>query len=183
MREAIGAAYEQWDGKGWPGAPGGEDVPVAARIAQLAEFVEVAHRVGGVEEAKALARKQRGGQFDPGLSDLIVEEGDLILSGLAEVGTWNAVLDAGPALTVSLSGEEIDVALSAVADFVDLKSPYFLGHTSALAALAGDAAVDLGMSTAETRMVRRAALVSGFGRLVVAGHRAGRRSASGWSSC
>src|SRR5213083_845555 len=27
----------------------GDDVPVASRIAQLAEFVEVAHRLGGVE--------------------------------------------------------------------------------------------------------------------------------------
>jgi DNA-binding CsgD family transcriptional regulator len=37
VREAVGAAYEQWDGRGWPGELGGEAVPVAARIAQLAE--------------------------------------------------------------------------------------------------------------------------------------------------
>ena len=56
--DALGAAYEQWDGRGWPGELKGEDVPLAARIAQLAEFVEVAHRVGGVEAAKALARRR-----------------------------------------------------------------------------------------------------------------------------
>jgi len=129
--------------------------------------VEVAHRIGGVQEAKALARKQSGKQFDPRLCDLIVNEGELILSDLDEVRTWNAVIDAEPTLTVTLSGEEIDAALTAVADFVDLKSPYFLGHTSALAALAADAAIELGMSAADPRTVRRAALVSGFGRLGV----------------
>ncbi|MEA2461954.1 MAG: hypothetical protein QOH90_2131 [Actinomycetota bacterium] len=167
VREAVGAAYEQWDGKGWPGVLRGENVPAAARIAQLAEFVEVAHRVGGVEEAKALARKRRGEQFDPGLCDLVVGEGDLILSGLDGVGTWKAVIDAEPALAVTLSGGEIDAALQAVADFVDLKSPYFLGHTGALAALGSTAAVELGMSATDVCTVRRAALVSGFGRLGV----------------
>ena len=167
VQAAVGAAYEQWDGNGWPGALHGEDVPDAARIAQLAEFVEVAHRVGGVEAATAIARKERGRQFDPRLCDLLVEEGDLILSDLAEIRTWSAVIDAEPALTVTLVGDEIDAALAAVADFIDLKSPYFLGHTSALAALAGDAAVELGRSAGEVRTVRRSALVSGFGRLGV----------------
>jgi hypothetical protein len=32
--DAVGAAYEQWDGRGWPGARRGDDVPVGARIAQ-----------------------------------------------------------------------------------------------------------------------------------------------------
>jgi hypothetical protein len=131
VREAVGAAYEQWDGKGWPGALSGEDVPVAARVAQFAEFVEVAHRVGGVEEAKTLARKQRGRQFDPRLCDLLVAEGDAILSGLDQLPTWNAVTDAEPTLAVTLSGGQIDTALEAVADFTDLKSPYFLGHARA----------------------------------------------------
>src|SRR4051812_30329273 len=28
---ALGGAYEQWDGRGWPGELAGEDVPIAAR--------------------------------------------------------------------------------------------------------------------------------------------------------
>jgi hypothetical protein len=80
--EAVGAAYEQWDGKGWPGALKGDSIPLPARLAQLGEFIEVAHRVGGVEEAKALAKKRRGGQFDPHLADIIVAEGEMILADL-----------------------------------------------------------------------------------------------------
>src|SRR5436309_3066623 len=36
--DALAAAYEQWDGHGWPGRLSGDDVPLASRIAQLAEF-------------------------------------------------------------------------------------------------------------------------------------------------
>jgi hypothetical protein len=44
-------------------------VPVASRLAQAAEFVEVANRVGGVDAARELARERRGEQFDPAVSD------------------------------------------------------------------------------------------------------------------
>lgn len=165
VQEAVGTAYEQWDGRGWPGALEGENVPIGARISQLAEFIEVAHRVGGVEKAKALARKERGKQFDPQLCDILVHEGDLILSDLEQARTWDAVIEAEPSLAVTLSGEEIDAALEALADFVDLKSPYFLGHARGLADLVGKAAAELGASAAAGLSMRRAALVSGFGRL------------------
>src|SRR5580765_33480 len=48
VQQAVGAAYEQWDGRGWPGQLAGEEVPVASRLAQIGEFVEVAHRLGGI---------------------------------------------------------------------------------------------------------------------------------------
>ena len=38
---ALAAAYEMWDGRGWPGELEGDAIPIASRIAQLAEFVEV----------------------------------------------------------------------------------------------------------------------------------------------
>src|SRR5436853_1382893 len=43
--DALAAAYERWDGRGWPGKLAGDQVPLAARIAQVAEFVEVANRM------------------------------------------------------------------------------------------------------------------------------------------
>jgi hypothetical protein len=92
--------------------------------------------VGGVEAAKELARERRGGHFDPALSDLLDAEADVLLSGLESVGVWDAVIDAEPALAVVLSGEQADAALAAIANFVDLKSPYFLGHAGRRFALA-----------------------------------------------
>src|ERR1051326_3978335 len=69
-QEAVGASYEQWDGKGWPGGLAGERIPIASRLAQFAEFVEVAHRLGGVDAALALAERKAGSQFDPALADV-----------------------------------------------------------------------------------------------------------------
>jgi hypothetical protein len=60
VRDGVGAAYEQWNGKGWPGELKADAIPVAARIALLVEFMEVAHRVGGVANAVTLARRRAG---------------------------------------------------------------------------------------------------------------------------
>jgi len=35
VQESVGAAYEQWDGKGWPGNLKGEAIPVASRLSAL----------------------------------------------------------------------------------------------------------------------------------------------------
>ena len=61
----------------------------------------------------------------------------MILGGSTTSATWDAVIEAEPALAVVLSGERFDAALLAIANFVDLKSPYFLGHARAVAELAG----------------------------------------------
>ena len=163
--DALGAVYEQWDGRGWPGALRGADVPAAARLAQFAEFVEVAHRVGGVEAARELARRRGGGQFDPALAALVRDDADAILGGLDGAATWDAVIEAEPALAVVLSGDRIDAALLAIGSFVDLKTPYALGHARAVAELAGAAAERAGLPEEEARTLRRAALVHDLGRL------------------
>jgi HD-GYP domain-containing protein (c-di-GMP phosphodiesterase class II) len=165
--DALNWAYETWDGRGWPGERKGADVPLAARLAQLAEFVEVAHRVGGVEAAKRLAHERASKQFDPELAELVRAEGEMILSGLDDVESWDAVIDAEPALAVVLSSERFDAALLAIANFVDLKSPYSLGHSRAVADLAAAAGLQLGVFETEVRTLRRAGLVHDLGRLGV----------------
>jgi HD-GYP domain-containing protein (c-di-GMP phosphodiesterase class II) len=165
--DALGAAYEQWDGRGWPGELRGDTVPIASRLTQMSEYAEVAHRVGGVEAAKRLARERSGKQFDPQLADLMRADGDMVLAGLDSVSTWDAVIDAEPSLAVVLSAERFDAALEAIANFVDLKSPYFLGHARAVADLAGAAAEASGFAEPQVRTLRRAGLVHGLGRLGV----------------
>ena len=66
-----------------------------------------------------------------------------------------------------LSPEECDAALLAIANFVDLKSPYTLGHSHAVAELAAAAGTQLGMPGDEVRTLYRAGLVHDFGRLGV----------------
>ena len=167
VREGVGAAYEQWNGKGWPGELKADAIPVAARIAQLAEFMEVAHRVGGVASATALARRRAARQFDPGLAALLCADAAEIFGGLDSVPAWQTVIDSEPALAVELSADQLDHALEAIANFVDLKSPFMLGHSVAVAGLAQEAGRRLRLPPDQVAMLRRAGLVHGFGRLGV----------------
>jgi HD-GYP domain-containing protein (c-di-GMP phosphodiesterase class II) len=167
VQEAVGASYEQWDGRGWPGRLDGDGVPIASRLAQFSEFVEVAHRIGGTEAAIALAQKRAGAQFEPALAALLCADAEAILGGLESARTWDAVIAAEPALGVTLSGDQYDAALLAVANFVDLKSPYTLGHARAVSELAAAAGDHQGLAADDVLLVRRSGLVAGLGRLGV----------------
>src|SRR5215472_13785442 len=167
VQDAVGASYEQWDGRGWPGKLRGDAVPIASRLANLAEYVEVAHRVGGVGAAVAVAERRGGSQFDPLLAKMLCRDADRILGDLDRAQTWDAVIAAEPALGLTLSGERLDAALLAVASFVDLKSPYRLGHARAVGELAPAAGAGLGLGPDDVATLRRAGLVCGLGRLGV----------------
>ena len=166
-QEAVSASYERWDGRGWPGRLRGKEIPLAARICQLAEYVEVAYRVGGVATATALARDRSGGQFDPELVSVLVGEATTVFADLDATQTWVTVIEAEPALRRRLEGDEVDRALEAVADFVDLKSPYTLGHSRGVADLAARAGRELRLSAEDVATLHRAALVHDLGRLGV----------------
>ena len=165
--DALANSYERWDGKGFPGDASGADIPMSARIVQLAEFVEVAHRTGGVAGAIDVARRRSGKQFDPTLVEVFTTDVEKVFHGVDELTSWDAVLDGEPSLRITLSATETDEALRAIARFVDLKSPYTLGHSQALAELASQAGRQLGLPTDEAHALFRAGLVTGFGRLGV----------------
>ena len=164
---ALGASYERWDGRGVPDGLVGAAIPIASRIAHLSEFLEVAYRTDGVEAAVALGRRRSGTQFDPNLVEIVEADAEKVFHQLDELDSWDAVIDGEPGLARTLSAEECDEALAAIARFVDLKSPSTLGHSEAVAVLAASAAAELRLPSAEQRLVHRAGLVAGLGRLGV----------------
>ena len=129
----------------------GEDIPIASRITQIGEFTEVAHRVGGTAAAVSVAEKHAGSQFDPELASAFCAHAEEILDGLDGGETWDAVIGAEPSLGVYLSPSQFDAALLAIADFVDLKSPYTLGHARGVSELAAAAAATVGLGDTEVR--------------------------------
>ena len=181
--DALGSSYERWDGKGYPAGLVGERVPMASRIVQLSEFLEVAHRNDGIDGALDLARRRSGSQFDPMLVDVVVADAEKVFQGLDELDSWDAVIDGEPALARLLTQVECDEALAAIGRYVDLKSPFTAGHSAAVARLAEDTAAGLGLPDTDQQLLRRAGLVSGFGRLGVSNaiwDKAGSLSASEW---
>ena len=167
VRDSLGQAFERWDGKGTPGEAKGEDISVASRLVSLADVVEVFHRAGGVPAAVSVARERSGTQFDPALVDAFCRDAAELFGGIESATTWDAVIAAEPELEVVLTDEELDAALAAIANFADLKSPYTLGHSSAVAELAGAAARSQELPDADVVLVRRAGFVHDLGRLGV----------------
>jgi HD-GYP domain-containing protein (c-di-GMP phosphodiesterase class II) len=165
--EALAGSYERWDGRGWPGKLAGDDIPVASRVVQVAEFTEVAHRVGGIDAAIAITQQRRATQFDPLVVDTLRLDAVKIFSPIDEVDSWDAVIDAEPSLTIALTEHECDEALRAIGRFVDLKSPSMVGHSVAVAELAAAGARHLGLPDDQIRTLYRAGLVHTFGRLGV----------------
>ena len=167
IRDTIGQTFERWDGKGIPNGIKGDDLLLPARIVAMADVVEVYHRTSGDEGAVAVARERSGTQFDPALVDLVAAEASTLFDDLDAATSWQAVIDAEPGLTAPLSSDALDTALEAIADFVDIKSPYTLGHSRAVAELAANASQAMGLDAATATHVRRAGLLHDLGRLGV----------------
>jgi HD-GYP domain-containing protein (c-di-GMP phosphodiesterase class II) len=162
--EPLLQVFARWDGKGVPDGVGGEDVAVAIRLVQLADIVEVYHRREGIAAAVAVARERSGSQFDPRLVEAFADCADDILAGLEEQSSWDAVIAAEPGLASALSGVVLDGVLETIADFCDLKSPWFTGRSRAVSSLAENAARSAGLPDDDVTTVRRAGLLHDIGR-------------------
>jgi HD-GYP domain-containing protein (c-di-GMP phosphodiesterase class II) len=114
-----------------------------------------------------VARQRRGSQFDPDVVDLFAAEAQSIFEDLDSAVSWEAVIAAEPGLATRLADAQFEAALEAIADFTDVKSPYTIGHSRAVADLAGKAAGLLGLGERSARLVRQAGLVHDLGRLGV----------------
>lgn len=166
-QSVLGYTFERYDGGGLPGGIAGDGIPIAMRVAQLADTVEVHHRTYGVGGAVAMARNRRGGQFDPAVVDAFVGDADVILSEPGPGAAWGTALKEAPDYGVRLASDELDALLVALGDFVDLKCPFTLGHSRAVAELAAGAASVMGMDSGTVTLVRRAGAVHDLGRIGV----------------
>lgn len=167
VRDTVEQSFERWDGRGVLKGLKGHEILVTSRLVNLADVVEVFHAAGGVDAAVSVARERAGTQFDPDLVELFARGADALFSELDAVSAWEAVVTAEPASRYRLNSSELDVALEALADFCDIKSPYTLGHSRGVATLVDAAAFSSGLGSADAMLVRRAALVHDLGNLGV----------------
>jgi HD-GYP domain-containing protein (c-di-GMP phosphodiesterase class II) len=167
VRDALRCTFECWNGKGHPNHVHGEAIPLPMRIVHVTHDMEAIARHNSPGRAMEAARERRGETYDPAVADVFLAHGDAWFDRLAAIEPWDAVLAVEPEPHRMLSGEALDAALSVVADFIDLKSPYWGGHSRRCAKLAGDAARVLGLDDEQIASLRRAALLHDFGTTVV----------------
>lgn len=163
VSDCLGQTFTRWDGRGVPRDVRGTGIDVATRLVQLVDVAEVHHRRGGAGAAVAALAMRRGSALDPELVDEFARAGPAVLDALPAESSWDELVAADPSPR-PLSDDELDAALEAIADFVDLKSPWFAGHSRGVADLAAAAARRAGLPAAEVRTLRRAGLVHDLGR-------------------
>lgn len=164
---ALAQAFERWDGKGFPGQAAGEAIEAAMRVVQIADDAEVFVRTAGIDAAVEMLRSRRGTEFDPRLVDIATENADQVLGGLDDCDTWDAVMDGCAPLDRRVEEAELDKVLEIFADYADIKSPWYLGHSRAVAELAARAAQVHGLGGDDVDLVRRAALTHRLGAVGV----------------
>jgi HD-GYP domain-containing protein (c-di-GMP phosphodiesterase class II) len=150
--EGIRSLDEHWDGDGHPLGLRRREIPLLARIAGLAQTVEIC--------GPRTARKRSGRWFDPDLVALVREE-ELPRDEIALAAEVAAL--APPSAAIPADEERVTRVAHAFAEVVDAKSPSTGGHSHRVAALVAGAAeqLDLGAGTD----VVRAALLHDIGKL------------------
>jgi len=167
---AIAALDEHWDGSGKPAGLGGLAIPLAARLALLAQVADVFQIAAGPEAALAEVAARRGTWFDPELVDTFLRLG-------SSPAFWSEVnaptLEARigffePEETRIVVDEEyLDDIAEAFGAVIDAKSPYTGGHSGRVGDYAQGLGVALGMAQPDVRHLRRAAVLHDVGKLAV----------------
>lgn len=167
IQQALTQCHETWNGRGGPRGLKAEEIALEARIFHVAADAEISHRMGGVEAAVARARRQAGSFFDPDVVERFCMVAQDLFGRLETQEPWDAVLTAEPAPQRWLSDDETDAYARTIANFVDLRSPYTLGHSLGVGSLAEGTARRLGLSEGEAVALRRAGYLHDIGRIGV----------------
>jgi HD-GYP domain-containing protein (c-di-GMP phosphodiesterase class II) len=166
VQAALWHVYERWNGRGTPKGVAGQALHPAARIVHVASLAAHFHTTGGVEAAVAVARHRAGKALDPQLVEAFCSTADAILA-FRDNPTLETVIAEEPGQQTTLMADELELALQAVADFADQKTPHTIGHSRRVAALADAAGRLAGLPEADINHLRHAAYVHDIGRVGV----------------
>jgi putative nucleotidyltransferase with HDIG domain len=165
---AIHSLDELWNGAGHPQGLRGKQIPLLARILNLAQTVDVFYSAYDAAAAVKVAKERSGRWFD---SDLV----RAFCSLAKNESLWNdvenattKVLELEPRHDVLASDEAtLDNICLAFADVIDAKSPFTYRHSTGVAGAAVAIAQTLSLSEPEVTLIRRSALLHDIGKLSV----------------
>ncbi len=170
VSEGIYSLDEHFNGKGRPQGLAGEAIPLYARIALLAQVIDVFHASDGRQAALDEIRARRGQWFDPALVDAfeLVALDESFWMTLASGAVDRAVLALEPAgHAVDLDDDYLDDIATAFGQVVDSKSPYTSGHSARVALYTELIAEEMGVAASRRRWLKRGALLHDVGKLGV----------------
>lgn len=170
VSQGIYSLDEHFNGHGKPEGLAGTAIPVYARIALLAQVVDVFHTASGPQAALAEARLRSGSWFDPALVAAFerAAAAPAFWPTLASPVIEQAVSALEPAgRELPLDDDYLDDIAAAFGQVVDSKSPYTSGHSERVALYTDVVAEALGLSPERRRWLRRGALLHDVGKLGV----------------
>ncbi len=161
---------EHWNGGGSPLGLKGADIPVYARIALLAQVVDVFNTSSGRAAAMAEAQNRTGTWFDPAVSAAFarVATRPAFWETLADENIDAKVFALAPAQAQSaIDDDYLDDIVSGFATVIDAKSPFTAGHSERVRIYTDMIAEELGIDPAARRWLQRAALLHDIGKLAI----------------
>ncbi|HTM46766.1 MAG TPA: HD domain-containing phosphohydrolase [Polyangiaceae bacterium] len=163
---ALDETYERFDGKGLPKQRKSAELSSLTSVLAVAEYMAMLMPLPGGEALAFETLKQRsGGQFDPLVVSALCGAQEAVLSPARRDAPLAALLDLEP--RPHKLAPEIRVVAQVLADFVDLKSTFTLGHSRNVARLACNAAQAIGLGKEEVEAVELAGLLHDLGRVSV----------------
>lgn len=161
---------EHFNGQGKPEKLAGVAIPLFARIALMAQVIDVFHTADGSRAARAEVRHRAGSWFDPQLVaafERVAESSDF-WSMLRSENIGAAVSALEPAARmVPVDEDYLDDIAAAFGQVVDSKSPYTSGHSERVALYTDMIAEAMGMTLERRRWLKRGALLHDVGKLGV----------------
>lgn len=161
---------EHWNGGGHPLGLTGPDISLNARIALLAQVIDVFYKGTGAQAAVREVRQRNNVWFDPALVAAFerVAEDPMFWAVLAAPNLHQQVIALEPVRQVmTVDDDYLDDIAAAFAKVIDAKSPYTSGHSDRVALFADMIAEILGFDPDRRRRLNRAALLHDIGKLGV----------------
>lgn len=170
VADGIRGLDEHFDGSGRPDHLEGSDIPIASRIALLAQVVDIFHAAGGPPAARVEVAARAGSWLDPTVvAAFNVAQHDPVfwwMLGSDALAGMVQSLEPGEH-AVEVDEDYLDDIAEAFGEVVDTKSSFTAGHSTRVAALTDAVADVLGMDAPRRRWLRRGALLHDVGKLGV----------------
>jgi HD-GYP domain-containing protein (c-di-GMP phosphodiesterase class II) len=170
VAQGIQFLDEHWDGGGQPTRAKGDVIPLYARIALIAQVIDVFQTANGPEAAMREVRNRSGGWFDPQLIEAFerIASNRLFWDSLRSETLQEDILALEPAKhAVDVDAEYLDDIAAAFAQVIDSKSPYTSGHSERVTLFTDLIAEELQYTPEARRLLKRAALLHDIGKLGV----------------